>query len=167
VTDYDQPPEQYQVGLTMEVVQPWFSSDRTATIEVTLTNQADESRELGPIVDGPDFPAGNTKGIVLFDKASLSDGYVLDCINTDGKSDERQGFAGSQTSPYEIKAGGSVTRQIGMLDDSDVRGCLPAGIYPFEITHINRPIGEAEDGGPKEGDPYQWNFSLGIRGDDG
>lgn len=40
-------------------------------------------------------------------------------------------------------------------------------VNPFEITHLVRPVGEAEDGEPKEAETYLWTFRLGLRGDDG
>jgi hypothetical protein len=81
-------------------------------------------------------------------------------LNTDGKADEPIGYSGTQTPPHEVGAGESVTRRIGLFNDHDVRGCLPTGIYPFEITHLVRPAGEAEDGGPKEADTTRGRSSL-------
>lgn len=167
VTAHGPPPEQYAVSVRVEVVQPWVTAKQTAHVEVTLTNHADEPRELGPVVDGPEFPTNNTKGIVLFDETGSTRAQPPECINTDGKADEPVGYSGAQTPPHEVGAGESVTRRIGIFDDENVRGCIPPGIYPFTITHIARPVGEAEDGGPKEGDTYPWSFRLGIRGDDG
>lgn len=166
VTESDSPPEQYQVSLTVDVVQSWATAEQMAYFEVTLTNDSDEARELGPVVDGPDFPANNVNGIVLFDETGDSEPNPPWCVNTDGKADERVGYGGGMKSPHEVEAGGSVTRRIGIFDDQNVRGCLPPGLYPFKITHTVRPTGEAEDGGPKEGTTYDWKFTLGIRGDD-
>lgn len=167
MTDYEQPPEQYSVEVAMEVVQPWVTADQTAHIEVTLTNHSEEPRELAPVVDGPDFPANNVEGIVLFDTTGDTRAQPPECINTDGKADEPVGYSGAQIPPHEVGAGESVTRRIGLFDDQNVRGCLVTGIYPFEITHLVRPVGEAEDGGTKEAETYPWTFQLGLRGDDG
>lgn len=107
---------------------------------------------------GPDFPAKNTKGVVLFDKTGSIRSYPPECINTDGNANEPAGYSGGSRLPHKVEGGGSTTRRIGVFDDENVRGCIPPGVYPFELMHTVRPKGETSGG-----ENYTWNFTLGIR----
>lgn len=162
VVAHDPPPKRHQVGLSMEVVQPWITADETARIEVTLANNADTAREVGPVVDDPEFPANGMKGIVLWDKTGSPKTHASECIGTDGKVDEAVGYSGASRLPHKLRAGETTTQTLIISDDANNRGCIPPDTYPFEIGHVVRPWGET--GGDET--TYTWSFTLGIRGDE-
>lgn len=161
ITESEQPPAEHNVGIEMEVIDPWIIAEGTARIEVTLANNLDQPQELGPVVDGPDFPANNTKGILLRDETDSSESHATQCIEGDGKSDEEAGYSGASRLPHKVGAKETTTREIRIFDDPNVRGCIPPGVYLFEIDHTVKPRG-----GTSGGQTYTWRFSLGIQGND-
>lgn len=165
ITDHEQPPDRYQVEITSEVTRPWITSEDTAHIQVELTNLADEPRQLGPVVDGPDFPAEGIKGILLRDETDTKRSHPPECIDDESNKQEDNGptgYSGAKRLPHEVGAGETISRTVMVFDDENVDGCVPPGIYPFQLTHLVVGPEDKREGAPQ----YTWTFALGIRGNE-
>lgn len=154
------PPDEYDVGWEVSVAQPWATADRSPRVAFTLTNEADEARGVGPVIDGGVDAQGG--GIRLYDVTDNADEtFGVWCIDNNGKRDGRAGEGSDARGPVRLDPGASVTRTAVVLDDREQRGCLPPGVYDFRVGQVVPYTGEREG----EQEYYEVTASLGIRGE--
>ncbi len=158
IEDLEPPPDESQVGFDLTVTQPWVSEERTARIEATLTNEADVTRQFRPVLL-PDDMVAAPKGIRVFeDTAHPDQAHEPTCTGGDGKADEPVGHS-SDGPATEILEPGGTHKTIGyVVDDEEVEGCYPSGIYDFPTQQTVTPV----DGGAETS--YRVSFSLGVQG---
>lgn len=156
----DGPPDEYDVGWAVRVVQPWGTADRSPRVAFTVTNGADERRAVGPAFPGDATAAGG--GLFLRDEPDGDETFGVWCIDDDGKRDGRAGDSGEgPRGPHRLDPGASVTLPVVVRDDREQRGCLSPGIYDFDVGQVVPYIGE-RDG---EREYYEVTVSLGVRGE--
>ncbi|WP_435197275.1 hypothetical protein [Natronomonas sp. EA1] len=142
------------------MTRPWVTAEDTARLTVELENEADDPREIGPVVGDPVFPV-NRDGILLWDETGTTEPQPPDCIGTDGKADRPVGYSGGMRPPVELDAGETVTRTVIIADDANTTGCIPGGRYRFELSGVIRPL---SDESPES--EYEWGFTLDVHASD-
>lgn len=159
LVDIDPPPEEYEVGFDVEITQPWVTAERTARIEATLTNEADVKRNLDPALLYS--RESENKGIRVWITPNTVPNPEPWCTGGDGIKANPGGESGEQPPSRALEPGESYKTGGYVVDDAEVRGCYPPGVYQFPTTQSVTEYGASED---TEGESYEVSFSLGVQG---
>ena len=163
IADQDSVPDEYEVSIEVELLQPVVTDSHPAQLEITTTNEGPErALSVGPRWCGL-FSRG--RGTVEPEGLRLRvPGRFFEGMRRDGNRWQRDPSSPSGFTPAHgcvptlYEPGESVTNEYELWDDHTVEGYLEPGTYRFE-TELGVRDGPYAD---ETHDSFTWGFSLTI-----
>lgn len=152
--DVTEIPDDVPLSASLDVRWPWITTDRTAALELEVTNEGESRIETTPLYhNGASSQASEPGTLVTESRSALqrSDPPTIDgeCWEDPKPSVPAPSF-GTENPGLELDPGESKSFALVVSDDPSVEGCFPTGEYRFEQpNHV-------------AGTEFGWGFSLAV-----
>lgn len=148
-------PDDVPLSATLEVRRPWITENRTAVLELEMTNEGSSTVETSPLyVQGASADAGDPGVLVLgtsgIQQSSEPAHLDVECWENPEPSVDQPSFSSANPPQVELAPGETGSFDLIVDDDPSVEGCFPPGTYRFERRNT--------DGGTS----FRWGFTLEV-----
>lgn len=147
-------PDDVPLSASLDVRWPWITTDRTAALELEMTNEGSSTVETHPLyTQGASSTAGEP-GILVAEttRVQQSDPPSIDgeCWDDPAPSAPSPEFTTENPPTLELAPEESGSVALVVYDDPSVEGCFPTGEYRFERPS---PLARMD---------FRWGFTLRV-----
>ncbi len=146
-------PEDSPLEFDASVTDETITEDRTATLEVSITNAGDSARTVQPAFYKGASSANGEAGILLYSVRAPDSPSADDGPECHDETSERLEWTTEELPQTSIEPEETATETLVVVDDPTVEGCVPPGTYRFEQKH---------DVGDEEAVTFTWSFTVSI-----
>lgn len=152
----DEVPDDVPLSATLDVRRPWITKDRTAALELQLTNERSSTTETQPLYHKGASSAAGEPGILVVETGRVQQGSDPPSIDGECWADPAPSvpapsFTTEDPPTLELAPEESGAIAFGVYDDPSVEGCFPPGTYRFERPNL------------VAGTEFRWGFTIEVR----
>lgn len=154
VADVAEIPDDVPLSASLDVRWPWITTDRTAALELEMTNEGSSTVETHPLYHKGASSTAGEPGILVAEttRVQQSDPPSIDgeCWEDPAPSAPSPAFTTENPPTLELAPEESGSVALVVYDDPSVEGCFPTGEYRFERPS---PLARMD---------FRWGFTLRV-----